>query len=145
MTDDERSRDRRGRLFWGSAIVGWAIVSFGIWTLLQRAGSTKPLNFAVLFVGFAVVHDLLFAPTVSLIGRVAGPRLSPAVRTVAFVAAVISGSLVLVALPPLLGDPADNATLLPRNYPAGLLLSLAVVWTTAGIVIAVRRFARKRA
>jgi hypothetical protein len=142
---DVREDEWRGWLFWASAAVGWGIVAFGVWTLLQRAGSTKPLNFAVLFIGIAVVHDLLFAPTVSLIGRIAGPRLSPAIRTIVFITAVISGSLVLVALPPLLGDPADNATLLPRNYAAGLLLSLAVVWAMAGIAIAVRRLVRKRA
>lgn len=145
MSDDLREDERRGWLFWGSAALGWAIVAFGLWTLLQHAGSTKPLNFAALFIGLAVVHDLVFAPAVSLLGRVAGPRLSAAIRTIVFVAAVISGSLVLVALPPLLGDPGDNETLLPRNYAAGMLLSLAVVWATAGIVIAVRRLVRKRA
>ena len=138
-------RERRGWPFWGSAVVGWAVVAFGVWTLLQRAGSTKPPNFTLLFIGLAVAHDLLFAPVVSSIGRIAGPRLSSAIRTIVFTAAVVSGSLVLVSLPPLLGDPADNATLLPRNYAAGLLLSIAVVWATAGIGIAVRRFARKRA
>jgi hypothetical protein len=144
VSDDEGLGERRGWVFWGSAAVGWAVVAFGLWTLLKRAGSTKPLNFTVLFIGLAVVHDLLFAPAVSLIGRVAGPRLSPAIRAIVFTAAVISGSLVLVALPPLLGDPADNMTLLPRNYAAGLLLSLAVVWATAGIVFGLRRFARMR-
>ena len=145
MSDDLREDERRGWLFWGSAAVGWAIVAFGVWTLLQRAGSTKPLNFAVLFIGLAVVHDLLFAPAVSLVGRVAGPRLTSAIRTIVFTAAVVSGSLVVVALPPLQGDPADNMTLLPRNYAAGLVLSLAVVWAVAGIAIAVRRLVRKRA
>lgn len=145
MSDDLGEGERRGWLFWGSAAVGWAVVAFGVWTLLQRAGSTKPLNFALLFIGLAVVHDLMFAPVVSLIGGIAGPRLSSAIRTVVFTATVVSGSLVLVALPPLLGDPGDNMTLLPRNYSAGLLLSLGVVWATAGIVFAVRRFARKRA
>jgi hypothetical protein len=144
MSDDQGPRERRGWLFWGSAAVGWAVVAFGLWTLLQRAGSTKPLNFALLFIGIAVAHDLLFAPTLSLMGRFAAPRLSSAIRTIVFTAAVVSGSLVLVALPPVLGDPADNATLLPRNYAAGLLLSLALVWATAVIVIGVRRFARNR-
>jgi hypothetical protein len=144
MSDDEGTRERRGSLFWGSAAVGWAVVAFGLWTLFRRAGSTKPLNFAVLFIGLVVAHDFLFAPAVSLIGRIAGPRLSSAIRTIVFAAAVVSGSLALVAVPPLLGDPGDNETLLPRNYAAGLLLSLAVVWATAGIVIGVRRFARRR-
>ena len=136
MSDDRGRRERRGWPFWGSAAVGWAIVAFGVWTLLRRAASTKPLNFALLFI--------VFAPVVSSIGRIAGPRLTSAIRTIVFTAAVVSGSIVLIALPPLLGDPADNTTLLPRNYAAGLLLSLAVVWATAAIGIVARRFARKR-
>jgi hypothetical protein len=143
LSDDEGTPEQRGWLFWGSAAVGWAVVSFGLWTLLRRAGSTKPLNFAVLFIGLVVAHDLLFAPAVSWIGRIAGPRLSSSIRTIVFTAAVLSGSLVLIALPPLLGDRGDNVTLLPRNYAAGLLLSLAVVWATAGAVVGVHRLARK--
>ena len=142
MSEQARPEERRGGwLFWSSAAVGWAIVAFGVWTLLRRAGATKPLNFTVLFIGIAVVHDVLFDPAVSLAGRL-GSNLSAGVRTVVFVAAVVSGSLALVALPPLLGDAGDNASLLPRDYFAGLLVSLGMVWGAAAIAIALRRLTR---
>ena len=143
MSESARPDERRGWLFWSSAAVGWAIVAFGVWTLLRRAGATKPLNFTVLFIGIAVAHDVLFDPAVSLVGRL-GSNLSTRIRTGVFVAAVVSGSLVLVALPPLIGEAGDNASLLPRDYSVGLLVSLVVVWGAAAITIAVRRLARGR-
>ena len=143
MSEQARPDERHDWLFWSSAAVGWAIVAFGVWTLLRRAGATKPLNFTVLFIGIAVAHDVLFDPAVSLVGRL-GSDLSARIRTVVFVAAVVSGSLVLVALPPLIGEAGDNASLLPRDYSAGLLVSLVVVWGAAAITVAVRRLARER-
>jgi Na+/melibiose symporter-like transporter len=143
VSEQARPDERHDWLFWSSAAVGWAIVAFGVWTLLRRAGATKPLNFTVLFIGIAVAHDVLFDPAVSLVGRL-GSDLSARIRTVVFVAAVVSGSLVLVALPPLIGEAGDNASLLPRDYSAGLLVSLVVVWGAAAITVAVRRLARER-
>lgn len=143
MSEPARPDEQRGWLFWSSAAVGWAIVAFGVWTLVRRAGATKPLNFTVLFIGIAVAHDLLFDPAASLVGRL-GSNLSARIRTVVYVAAVVSSSLVLVALPPLIGEAGDNASLLPRDYSAGLLVSLVVVWGAAAITVAVRRLARER-
>jgi hypothetical protein len=56
-------------------------------------------------------------------------------------AAIVSGILALVSLPPLLGDPADNPSLLPRNYVAGLVVALVAVWgaTATWIVVSVAR------
>jgi hypothetical protein len=52
---------------------------------------------------------------------------------------------VLVSLPPLLGNPAGNETLLPRNYPAGIAIALGVVWVVAAGAIGVGlRRARRR-
>lgn len=121
----------RGRLFWSSAAVGWGIVAFGVWTIVQHARATDPANFALLFVGLAVLHDLVVAPALSLVGSVLGPRLAGRTSTIVVIAGVVSGALVLVALPPLLGDPADNPTILPRNYLAGLIGALALVWSVA--------------
>jgi hypothetical protein len=44
-----------------------------------------------------------------------------------------------VALPPLLGDPADNPTILPRDYALGLSLALAFVWAVAAVALLARR------
>lgn len=131
---------RYGRLFWISVAVGWSIVAFGIWTLFDRRGATKPLNVAGLFVGLALVNDLVLAPLLSAIALVLGRRLSPGVRGVVLGALVVSGTLLLVSLPVLFGERAvDNPSLLPRNYPLGLAAALALTWFVALLLVALRR------
>ena len=78
-----------------------------------------------------VLHDLVFAPLCVALGY-AGRRLIPGRwwPPVA-VAALCSVVLVFLAIP-VYGKPGlrpDNLTVLDRNYPLGLWISLAVVWT----------------
>ena len=78
-----------------------------------------------------VLHDLVFAPLCVALGY-AGRRLVPGRwwPPVA-VAALCSVVLVFLAIP-VYGKPGlrpDNLTVLDRNYPLGLRISLAVVWT----------------
>jgi hypothetical protein len=77
-----------------------------------------------------VLHDLVFAPICVVLGF-AGRRLIPGKwwPPVA-VAAICSVVLVFLAIP-VYGKPGmrpDNMTVLDRNYPLGLWISLAVVW-----------------
>jgi hypothetical protein len=77
-----------------------------------------------------VLHDLVFAPLCVALGF-AGRRLIPGKwwPPVA-VAALCSVVLVFLAIP-VYGKPGlrpDNVTVLDRNYPLGLWISLAVVW-----------------
>jgi hypothetical protein len=77
-----------------------------------------------------VLHDLVFAPVCVALGF-AGRRLIPGRwwPPVA-VAAFISVVLVFLAIP-VYGKPGmrpDNMTVLDRNYPLGLSISLGVVW-----------------
>jgi hypothetical protein len=77
-----------------------------------------------------VVHDFVFAPLCAAAGWV-GHRLIPAgSRSPVAVAGLCSVVLVLLAVPvydrP--GMRPDNMTVLDRNYPLGLWVSLAVVW-----------------
>jgi hypothetical protein len=134
--------DRHGALFWFATAAGWAIIGFGLLTLFQRSGATRPANFATLFVGLALAHDLVLAPLVTALAVTLGPRIPRSVRGAVFGGLMVSGVLVLVSLPVLLGDrPGDNPSLLPRNYPLGLALSLALTWGAAGAValLAIRR------
>ena len=77
-----------------------------------------------------VLHDLVFAPLCVALGF-AGRRLIPGKwwPPVA-VAAFCSVVLVFLAIP-VYGKPGmrpDNMTVLDRNYPVGLWISLAIVW-----------------
>jgi hypothetical protein len=78
-----------------------------------------------------VLHDLVFAP-VSVVLGFAGRRLIPGQWSAPIaVAAFCSVVLVFLAIP-VYGKPGmrpDNMTVLDRNYPLGLWISLAVVWT----------------
>lgn len=122
---------RHGPLFWTASAVGWAIIGFGVWSLLQRAASTRPAVFAAWFLALVLVHDLVVAPSLSAIAAWVGPRVPGRWLGAVTAAAIVSGALLAVALPPLLGDPADNETILPRNYVGGLVGSVALVWAVA--------------
>ncbi|HSD49218.1 MAG TPA: hypothetical protein VLE71_05240 [Actinomycetota bacterium] len=132
---ERNPQPEHGRGFWVATAVGWTLIAFGLWTVLRRSGATKPANFAAWFVGVALVHDLVLAPVIAGIAVVLGPRIPARLRTVVTGGLVVSGALVLVSLPPILGDrPPDNPSLLPRDYGVGLLVALVAVWTSVAIV-----------
>lgn len=142
-TDVSSEPEHRG-LFWTATAVGWAVIAFGVWTVLRRAGATKPANLAAWFLGLALVHDLLLAPLVAAIAFALARRIPGRLRTVVIGGLVVSGALLLVSLPPILGDRSpDNPSLLPRHYGAGLLVALAAVWTSVAIAAAVLRRSRR--
>jgi phosphatidylglycerophosphate synthase len=112
-------------------------MAFGGWVVVQRAGAIHPAEFGAWFVALILVHDLVVAPILSALAAWIGPRVSPVARGAVIAAAIASGALVLLSLPPLLGNPAGNETLLPRNYAAGIAVALGVVWVVAGGAVAV--------
>jgi len=141
-------REPRGRehgpAFWLGLALGWPLIGFGVWTLVRRSGATDPPNFAALFLGLALVHDLVVAPLASALALWVGPRLPVRARAPVAAAAIVSGALVLVSLPPLFsGGVPDNPSLLPRNYPFGLAVALAAVWAVTGAAVALARLRRR--
>jgi hypothetical protein len=144
-SDARRGDDGTARpLFWVALVAGWGLIGFGIWTVLGRPGATTPIAFAAWFVGLALVHDLVVAPAISAIAGLAGRRLRPPARGWVLGASIVSGALVLVSLPPLLGDAAGNDTLLPRDEAAGLAVALALVWAIAISAIVLTRVRGRR-
>jgi hypothetical protein len=100
----------------------WLVWEFP-WVIIERI--------AVWALAGVVLHDFVFAPVCAAAG-LAGRRLirgrwwTPV--TVAALASVVLG---LLAIPVYSrpGAHADNLTVLDRNYPLGLWLSLAAVWS----------------
>ena len=125
----------RGPMFWVSAVLGWAIIAYGVRGLLHHHVDTRPANLAKFFVGGALAHDLLFAPVV-LVAGVLLARFAPRpARAWLQAGLVVSGFLVLFSYP-LVRDYAKvihNPSSLPHNYTANLAVTIAVVW---GAVIA---------
>ena len=101
------------------------------------AADTHPAELARWLVGAALVHDLVIVPVALLVGTV-GRRFTPrrawpAVRG----GLLVSGILALVAWPFVRGwgrDPT-NPSLLARDYGAGLVLALVVVWVVVGGIV----------
>lgn len=132
----------RGPAFWSAFVIGWVVIGFGVLTVLQRAGATHPVMFAAWFLGLIFVHDLLLSPAASVAARWIGGRIPRWGVAVVLGGAIVSGTLVLISLPPFLGESAGNETLLPRNYVGGLAGALAVTWVVVLAVVLVRRRSR---
>jgi len=148
VTDEPRSpldgpsahTSRYGPLFWSGVAVGSIVMGIGLVALFSKSGATNPANFAVFFIGLALVHDLILAPATIAIAtglRSVSPRTG---RGLLFGALVVSAVVVLFAAPMVSGWGAqpDNPSFLPRNYVLGLALVLAVVWGVAAVLLLAR-------
>jgi hypothetical protein len=134
----------RGRLFWGSAIAGWAVILWGVRGALHHHVDTRPGQLVRFLLGGALVHDLVLAPVV----LVAGVALSRAVggrwRAPLQAALFIAGTVILFSYPLVrgYGRILRNPTSLPHNYAANLAVVLAAVaigTVAAALVSASRR------
>lgn len=128
---------RRG-LAWGLAL-GLPVVGYGLRGVAIDAARTHPPEMARWVVGAAVLNDLVLIPAAMALGwtarRLVPSRAWPAVRG----GLLATGALALVAWPFVRGygrDPA-NPSLLPRNYDAGLVAALTVVWAVVAAVLVV--------
>jgi hypothetical protein len=141
--DGASTEERPGIAFWASAVVGAAIVLFGIRGLLENEprGAESAIRW---FIGGALVLDLIVVPIGAALGWV-GRRATPAWAWPAVRAGLLTSAvLIAFALPLVLdqGGTPDNPTVRPRDYETGLLLALAATWTAAGAWLAVA--ARRR-
>jgi hypothetical protein len=121
-------------------ILGIAIGGYG-GVLLWDNPLQIIVRIAVWAVAGAVLHDFVFAPLCVALG-ITGRRLirgrwwTPV--TVAGLCTVVLGLLAI----PVFAKPGlrpDNMTVLNRDYPLGLLLSIAVVWACVPIYYLVVR------
>ena len=131
------------RLQWVLVAAGTLLCSFGL--VGSTVGDrTAPVRVAALIVLAAVTHDLLVVPLVLAAGlllrRAPNWAKAPLQATL-----LICAVVVLVSVPVLgrFGAQADNPSLLPRDYPAGLAVTLGVV-VLAGAGLATLRFLRRR-
>lgn len=110
-------------------LAGVVIGGYGI-VLLVDGSPQVMLRIAVWALVAALLHDLVFAPLCAALGYT-GRRLIPGRWwTPVTVAALCTAVLVLLAVPVYTrpGAHADNSTVLDRNYPMGLWISLILVW-----------------
>jgi hypothetical protein len=130
---------------WLFLLPGFAAVGFGALGLLRDDAVPLPA-WLTWFVGSALVHDLVIAPVVVVIGALLARTVPRPARAPIVVGLVVSGVLTLVALPFLLDLTSSlEPGFLPLDYGRNLLLliagvmAVAVVWAVAASVRVRRR------
>lgn len=122
-----------------TGVIGLSLMGVGASLLLD----VRDLPGVLVWLGGAVVlHDVLIAPLVLLIGWV---LVRGGVRGPVRGALLVAGALTAVALPVLLrpGKPA-NSSVLPLDYPRNWLFTMVAVATVTAFLLAVRRIRRSR-
>jgi len=132
------------RSFWICVALGWVVIGYGVWGLLDNASRTNPDQWIRWFTGSLIVHDLVVAPVTFAVGALVVGRIPLRIRA-PFQGGLIASAIIVLTTWPLVrgyGLRADNPSALPNNYLAGLALVLAVVWSAVA-VIAVRSWRRR--
>ncbi|MBS1695199.1 MAG: hypothetical protein JST91_23585 [Actinobacteria bacterium] len=121
---------------WVLVLVGVGLGGYGAVLLWDNPTAVIVRIVAWALVGVAV-HDLVFAPVCVALGY-SGRRVLPRRWWVPVaVAGLCSVVLVLLAVP-VYGKPGmrpDNLTVLNRDYPLGLWVSLAIVWACVPLYV----------
>ena len=131
---------RAGPLFWITAVLGWAVIAWGVRGIFQHSLDTRPSNLAKFVVGGALLHDLFVAPLVIVLGVALARAVPGRARAVVQAALAITGMVALFSYPLVraYGLAANNPPSLPHNYAANLMIVLGVVWAVAAGLVAFR-------
>jgi hypothetical protein len=130
---------RTERTFWPAAVIGFAIMGFGV-RELWRFVPDADRRFAIItwIVGLDLAHDLLLAPLVVAVGlglrRVVPGRAWAPLTFGLFTTAVV----VAIAWAPLrgYGRVPDNPSIQPLDYSDTTTRALALVWLGTAVWIA---------
>jgi hypothetical protein len=119
----------------GGLVVGYGVMAFGVIGLVQHASLDRALQVALWVGGVDVLHDLVLAPIVCLVGLAIARVAPPAWRWPLLGGAIGTAIVVAVSYPALRGFGRDtapgNSTVLPLNYGTAVLTVLAIVWAIA--------------
>lgn len=119
---------------------GIAVIAYAARGVLREAsvGTWPYLRFLAVSAVFA---DAFVLPVVLAAGAVAARWLPSWLRVPVQAALYVSAAVTLISTPLVLGYGRDSSlpSALPRDYPRGLLIVLAVVWSAALAAALVRR------
>ncbi|RMI34963.1 hypothetical protein [Nocardia stercoris] len=119
------------------------LIAGGIWlawhgiSLLLHDDPADLKSIAFWFVGGILVHDALFAPLCAAAG-VGARRLLPRSWWAPVACGAVCTVVLAVLAVPVIGRRnavPDNPSVLDRNYAAGLVVALAVVWILVALVL----------
>ena len=136
MNDDEKNP----HLFWPLAVIGFGVMVYGVYGLLDQADRTRPSQWLKWFIGAAAAHDFVVAPIVIVVGMAVARYVPGWLRGPVQGALIVTGMLVLAVYPLVRGfgrRPADPSAL-PNNYAVGLLVVVVLVWIATSVVVLAR-------
>ena len=118
--------------------LGVAVLGYGAGGLLTDGPALG--GWLRFWLGSALAHDLLLAPVVLAVGGVVVRVVRGRARAPVQAGAVLTGVLVLIEAPFVLGAGrrADVPSALPLHYGRALLVVLALIWTGVAVAAAVR-------
>ena len=132
------------RSFWVCVALGWVVIGYGVWGLLDNASRTNPDQWIRWFTGSLIVHDLVVAPVTFAVGALVIGCIPLRFRA-PFQSGLIASAIIVLTTWPLVrgyGLRSDNASALPNKYLAGLAMVLVVVWSAVAF-FAVRGWRRR--
>lgn len=132
--------------FWIGLVLAAPVVAYGLRGALANLPDVQLTSFVTYFVGAAVVHDLVLAPAVCVVGWVV-LRIVPKVAVGPVQAALVAtGVIGLISWPFVrgYGVTGGEPSFLSRNYAASVLVAWAIVWTLAAVATVVRMFNARR-
>lgn len=134
------------RLFWPGVLAGWLLIGVGLVGIAGEGRDVPVVDFGRWVVGLALVHDLVLAPIVVVLGAGLARVLRPPWRAVVGAALIVAGPVVLFAWPYVAGwgRSVSNPSIQPRDYEGGLVTLLAVIGSTATVVALVEVVRRAR-
>ncbi len=133
-------------MFWVGVGLGWLVMGYGAWGLVQERQAAAPLAVARLFFGAAVLHDAVLAPVVFAAGFLVA-RHVPAWSRGPVQAGLLTSAVVALYSWPFVrgyGRAATNPSALPADYGRGLAVIVLGVWVLVAGEVFRRARARRR-
>jgi hypothetical protein len=126
---------RRALIAGGTLVLAYAIAG------AVTDPDVRLIGVLVFLAAVLVAHDAVLLPAVLAGGALIGRFVPAGARCAVRAAAVASLAVTVVALPLVLGfgRRADNPSVLPRPYGAGLFLVVGLIWAAAGASVMARR------
>jgi hypothetical protein len=124
----------------GVAVMGYAVLG------AARTPSIMPIRQLRFAAVLLIAHDAALLPLFLLAGALVRRLVPAGSRAVVQAGLICSAALTVVAFPLVSGRGrlADNPSALPRDYPRGLLVTLALVWLAVAVTLAVRAVRSRR-
>ena len=131
------SGHEHGLRFWVTTAIGWLIIAYALRGVVHHHIDTRPANLARFVVLSALLHDLVFAPVVLVIGVLVNRLLPGRPKKYIKSSLLSSGIVVLFAFPLVRGyghSLPNNPGYLPHNYTIELAIVVAAIWLGWGVV-----------